>query len=327
MLPIVRRRHPKLGRLAPVLVVPHDDHTRAGDALLELGQEREVFVALLRAAFRAEPWRFSLELSGVRKGSPTFLALLPESPIGTFELLEEEPGSYLPVEGTIDEFRARLGDNFRRNLRKSGNRLGREPGASIRFLAGAEADPALLERFLALEASGWKGREGTSIERDPSLLAFYRALVGRFAASGWLEWHFLEIGGRLAAAHLAVRFGAALVLLKIAYDEEFARLGPGSLLFERVVERELASKASLEINCLTNMPWHRNWELPQALFAGLHFFPKRPWPLLAGVAPIRARRAMKRVPFLRALGRKLLGEGPDLPPDATPAVPREDATS
>ena len=43
----------------------------------------------------------------------------------------------------------RLGDNFRRNLRKAGNRFEREPGAGVRLLSGRDADPARLDEFLA----------------------------------------------------------------------------------------------------------------------------------------------------------------------------------
>ena len=328
VLPYVRRPSPRLGRLAPVLHLPHHpDHTRAGDALLAAGREREAFETLVGAAFRTEPRRFAMRFSGVREGSSTWKALEGGTSLGVLERLEEPPGSYVRIQGTMDEFRAGLGDNFRRNLRKSGNRLGREPGVAIRLLGGKEADPAELDRFLALEASGWKGREGTAIAADPTLAPFVRALVGRLAAVGWLEWHFLEIGGRIAAGHLGARFGKSLVLLKIAYDEAFSRLGPGSLLFERVVEREFLGGTTVEINCTTDMPWHRNWGLPQATHAGLLLFPKRPWPLLAGVAPTRLRARAKRVPLLRAIARRLQGEPPLTPAAPAAAVAAEDAPS
>src|SRR5438105_8180106 len=211
VLPLVRAPHERLGASRPRLRLPRDLHTRSGDAVLAAGREREALLALLAEARRLEPRRFSVDFLGVRDGSPTLSALSAGVPKAAVVDAPDERGSYLPVTGTLDELRARLSDNFRRNLRKAGNRLEREPGVAFRLLSVRDASPALLDDFLALEAAGWKGREGTSIASDAGLVAFYRAAVSGLSSRGWLEWHFLDIGGRPAAAHLAVRFGRALV--------------------------------------------------------------------------------------------------------------------
>ena len=302
VIPLVRTPHEQLGAARPRLRLPRGVYTRSGDAVLAEGSEHEVLAALLAEARRLEPDLFSIDFMGVRETSPTRAALAAETDRFSVVDAPDEPGSFVPIAGTLDAYRETLGDNFSRNLRKAGNRFAREPGAGFRILSGPDADPALLDDFLALEAAGWKGVAGTAIARDPGIVAYYRSLVAHFAARGWLEWHFLDLAGKPAAAHLGVRFGGALVLLKIAYDEAHARLGPGNLLFERVLAHAFEQGLS-EVNCTTDMPWHRNWAMPQSPYHDLSVLPHRPLQFLMGVVPAKAKAAAKKIPGLVPLVR------------------------
>jgi len=301
VLPVVTRP----GRLGPTLAAPHDDHTKSGDALLAPTAAAPDLAALVAGAFAAAPGARALTLAGVRDSSRTVAALAAlEAARLPFAVVRDtdERGSFVPVEGSsLEAFRATLSDNFRRNVRKAGNRLAKEAGVAFRFDRGADASPATLDRFLALEAAGWKGRSGTAIARDPRLLAFYRELVAGFAARGRLEWHTLEIGGAPVAMHLAVRAGRALVLLKIAYDERFARLGPGNLLFERLLAQEFAARTIAEVNCTTDMAWHRNWALPRSGYARLTLFPAGVGARALGWLPAALKARAKQIGWLRRM--------------------------
>lgn len=124
--------------------------------------------------------------------------------------------------------------------------------------APAEVEAALA-RVAAVEDSGWKRNAGTSLARDDRRRAFFAAYGRRAAEEGILRCAFLTIGGRDAAAHLAVEWKRAYWLLKIGYDTEFARASPGQLLMfdtvraaaERGLERyELLGAAA---------PWTEMW--------------------------------------------------------------------
>ena len=303
VLPLVRRPHETLGDARPRLAAPHDLHTRAGDAVLARGFERPALLALCDAARRREPRAFSIDVRGVRETSPTLAALEGGVPGASVLRAPSESGSFCPAAGGYDAWHAGLSDNFRRNVRKASNRLSALPHAFVRLVKDA-ADPARLDDFLALEASGWKGKEGTAIAQDPSLVAFYRALTEGLHRRGALEWHVLEIEGRPAAMHLAARTGRALVLVKIAYDESQARLGPGNLLFDRVAREALFEASDFdEMNCTTDMPWHRNWELPRSAYHDVSVVPTGATSFVLGVLPTKARAALRRVPGLVPLVR------------------------
>ena len=92
-------------------------------------------------------------------------------------------------------------------------------------------DPAARERFLTLEASGWKGEAGTAMASQPAHAAFFRDMTARFADAGRLELASLEAGDGTVLA-MALRLGAdeGVFQLKVAYDERYGRYGPGRAL-------------------------------------------------------------------------------------------------
>jgi CelD/BcsL family acetyltransferase involved in cellulose biosynthesis len=267
------------GRSGVRLATPASLACAESDALVDPEWTHPAYRALLGAVVRRWPLHASLALGGVRDSSPTnaFLAA-PGCPWRSTSLppaAREGSGRRLLVRGSLDDYRDTLGQNHRRNLRKARNRA-EEAGVAFRILRGAEARAGLLEEFLALEAAGWKGREGTAIGASSEARAFYARLVGRAAGRGWLEWHVVAVGGRPAAMHLAFRLGRTLLLHRIAYDETHARLAPGNLLFEHVLADAFAGRVTDAVDCMTNMPWHDLWHLEHYGYRRVRLHAPRP---------------------------------------------------
>ena len=78
---------------------------------------------------------------------------------------------------------------------------------------------------------------------------------------------------------------------------------------------EVRSGRADEVNCLTDMPWHRHWAMPQAGYRRITVVPRRPLAWATVAAPASLREAAKRVPLLRTIVRRLRGE-PARPSDA-----------
>jgi CelD/BcsL family acetyltransferase involved in cellulose biosynthesis len=113
----------------------------------------------------------------------------------------------------------------RRELRRQRSALAAELGAELVF-ADRAGEAAAVEEFLALEASGWKGRAGSalSVARHAG---FFRALCARFAEHGRLQLYALSAAGRTVAMKCNLVAGDGVFCFKIAYDEAFARFSPG----------------------------------------------------------------------------------------------------
>ena len=156
---------------------------------------------------------------------------------------------------------ARLSRTFRRNFRNAHKKLAALSGvqfASTSDRAGLERE---FEGFLDVEASGWKGDATVrgAIRLRPDLLAFYREIVAGLGDSNRLEINALFAGGRRIASQLCFRSGATYTVLKIAYDENYARVAPGQLLLERTLERCCRDPQISRLSLVTDASWHRDW--------------------------------------------------------------------
>ena len=95
---------------------------------------------------------------------------------------------------------------------------------------------ALLAEGFAVEASGWKGESGTSILGSPSTARFYREVAAWAAAEDWLRLWFLRLDGKAIAFAYCLEHGGAHYELKVGFDPEFSRFGPGVLLARAKLE-------------------------------------------------------------------------------------------
>ncbi|HEX3210987.1 MAG TPA: GNAT family N-acetyltransferase [Actinomycetota bacterium] len=117
--------------------------------------------------------------------------------------------------------------NMARRRRHLGKALGTEVVTVDRAADGFDK---AVEQFLALESKGWKGRSRTALSCRPGHDRFFREMCQGFADQGRLMFLSLEAGPRVVAQNTALVAGEGLFGFKRAYDEEFARWSPGSLL-------------------------------------------------------------------------------------------------
>lgn len=102
---------------------------------------------------------------------------------------------------------------------------------------------AAFRAFLDLEAAGWKGRKsrrGRAIRQAPPLCAFAQTMIAGLARDGCAGIEALHLDGRPIAMNVWLRSGRTAFGWKMAYDETFAKWGPGSLLMEMTTETVFA---------------------------------------------------------------------------------------
>ena len=90
--------------------------------------------------------------------------------------------------------------------------------------------PPLLAESFRIEAANWKGRAGSALVTDPDRRRFFEQYTAIASEKGILRMCFLKIAGHAAATQIAVESGGRFWLLKVGYDETFARCSPGNLL-------------------------------------------------------------------------------------------------
>jgi CelD/BcsL family acetyltransferase involved in cellulose biosynthesis len=114
-----------------------------------------------------------------------------------------------------------------KELRRQRNRLA--DGGDVTFaIASSPADvAAALEGFLELEASGWKGKQGTALAKEAHHVAFIRRAVSELAANSNAQVATLARNGSPIAAGILLRHRRRAYFFKIAYDEAVAKMSPG----------------------------------------------------------------------------------------------------
>jgi CelD/BcsL family acetyltransferase involved in cellulose biosynthesis len=222
----------------------------AGLALLRRGRRLEALAdwhtPRFGAVARDEGARRHLAEAVVRRcaGEVTLAALAESDPLVTSALGGRaalvEPFAISPVVDTTGEweaYRARTKPNWGAPLERFRRKMTREHGARFELVVAPDDLAGTLERGLLVEASGWKGQDGTAILSTPETALFYRTIARAFHETGELRLSWLELDGEMAAFDLCLLHGGRLYLLKTGYDEGRRRLAPGLVLRLSVLER------------------------------------------------------------------------------------------
>lgn len=173
-------------------------------------------------------------LEWVSAGEP--LEPTSDSSRGATACFERFPRATLRRRAQSDYLAGRIKGKHRREFRRLAQALEQELGGSLELVDRAD-DPSALQSFLELEASGWKGREGTALACREGHADFFREMCESFSARGSLELLFLEVEGRAVAARCNLLAGDAGFCFKVAYDEQFRRFSPGRELELRQIDR------------------------------------------------------------------------------------------
>jgi CelD/BcsL family acetyltransferase involved in cellulose biosynthesis len=161
------------------------------------------------------------------------------------------------------DMKASISTKHAKELRRLERRLSERGDLAYASIGPDEDWRPWFDDFLALEASGWKGAEGSAIRSRPQDAAFFRGLVREAHARGQLQLLRLEVAGRAVAMKLNLRTRDRSYALKIGYDEDFSQFSPGVLveLFNiRAFEQEPGDIRAMDSCAAENHPMiNRLW--------------------------------------------------------------------
>jgi hypothetical protein len=324
VLPIIVTPHVLLGSAWPILRTPFDVHTPSGDVLLDPDYAAAAFKALMTELCSQVPNHLGLDLKAVRSSSSLWQAL--EDGVDGYVIHRgmRSKWSRLDVDGDFNAYQASLG-KIRENVRRGRRKLERRGVVSIEMRKGSDASEEFFAEFLALEASGWKGRNRTAMLNDTNVVAFYTTLIRNFAAQGYWEWHAIRVDGQLVVAGMGVRCGAGLMLPKYAFNEDFADCVPGSLLIGEIVKDAFSRPDLDEINPMSKSAPDRFWRMSEDGYTDVHLIRQGILPMLLQLPHVALRSAYQdhirpRIPtVLKETHRKFRRRGDRKPSRAASA--------
>ena len=180
----------------------------------------------------------------------------------------------VPLQPTWESFEATISAGRRSDLRRYKRRA--ERLGNLQFEAVSPNHHTLdryLEEFFRVEASGWKGRNGTAILMSPSRFRFFTQYARTIAEQGMLRMYFLRIDGRTAAARFAVECDNRLWDLKMGYDETLSECSPGVLLTQETMCDAISRGLEAYEFLGKAEAWERHWWCEQNFFTSIRIYP------------------------------------------------------
>ena len=193
---------------------------------------------------------------------------------GLIHVSATTPYPYLALDATWVEPESHLNAGRRSDFRRAMRHAERAGEVQFELLT---PDAASLDRLLAeayeTELHGWKGARGSALAIDPVRAAFYRQYFQECMQKGILRLAFMRIDGRAVAMQIGVEVNHRLWLLKIGYNEAYARMSPGSLLMLAVL-RQAAQDKLKSIEFLGAVePWTALWTQTVRDCVHIHAYP------------------------------------------------------
>lgn len=201
-----------------------------------------------------------LRLRKVPENSALSNAMRKHPPDGT-RSLRQYANAYFNVQNVDPASVSAMTGDFRRNLQRQIRRA--DEAYAVRYVSSRNPgtlEPAF-EAFLRVEASGWKGAQGsgTAINCQPALRRFYQELLNRFGAHGECVINILWFGDVPVAGQFALHVGRTLHVLKFGYDENYAKYAPGNALLYRVLQEACNDAGTDCVNLVNDPPWARRF--------------------------------------------------------------------
>ena len=213
---------------------------RSGRYWLELCGSRQLFepseiiyrsATDLAALFRRViPIGDPIDLSRVRADPALIDELRRSAKARGFVLRRTSPrAAFLPLSAgvtSVDDLVPSL--KRRRDLRRTAKRLSETGRVAFEWLRPSERDvDSVIERAAAIEDSGWKRRQASSLLRQPEVSKFVSGIARLFAKRRRLVVAFLTVDGTAIAMQIILEFNNAWHEIKIGYDEHWRHVSPG----------------------------------------------------------------------------------------------------
>jgi hypothetical protein len=129
-----------------------------------------------------------------------------------------------------DAFLASRGKSVHKYWKACARELAQGGPLRVEYFRGGPELSALLDEMFALEAAGWKGREGTAVLNSAADTRFYTELAHRAAQVGALRIALLREGEALRAYEYCIVSGGTVFAMKVAYDETSPKRSFGNCL-------------------------------------------------------------------------------------------------
>jgi hypothetical protein len=227
-----RRSALKETGLLPVIKAYHNPYIMRSEPLLDRDNPVDTAMAMLDGIARhSGPMKLflfpMLDLDG-----PVFAALQEAArrQSRSFQLLDIHQRAALKAGDVLPASKLKKNEKLMRKLQDSGE-------VTVIIGQGGHAAQPLLDAFLRVESSGWKGKQGTGLASHATTEAFARRAGDPLRTN--TVYDALILNGQAIAVNMNLVAAKTIMTIKSGYDETFRALSPGIML-DTALSRHIA---------------------------------------------------------------------------------------
>ena len=183
-----------------------------------------------------------LNLGYIRKDSMTVSTLSRIGPDHGLWSVSRDKGAWPMVRhaGTWEDYLASRDPHVRHEMRRKETRARCRSTVSFRVVTEERDLDDVMADIIRIEERSWKAPRGLSITAEEESRRFYAALTRRAARSGRLRIYLLYIDGAPVGHVYGLTSNGEYQALTTSYDQSYARISPGTLLFHEALRDVLA---------------------------------------------------------------------------------------
>lgn len=185
--------------------------------------------------------------------------------------------AWVRINGSWKSFYDSLSAQRRYDYRRAARRA--EQYGAVEFKVISPEQEELEKNFkeaCVVEAQGWKGRKGSALLHNKRLLDFFRAYTASASGDNILRICLLYIAGALAAMQIGVEFAKRFWVLKIGYNEQWAKCSPGMQLTMAAIRHAFDKGLEAYEFLGSDEPWLHVWTSELHAYRSIGFYPIRP---------------------------------------------------
>lgn len=182
--------------------------------------------------------------------------------------------SIIDVSKSYDNVYNRYSKNFKNKIKQYTKKLNQL--SEVKIEQNNTNFESMYKIFLEIEGSGWKGKEGTAIKCNPATKGFFHMMTKGFYPLGMASFYILKAEDSYLASNLCINSNNTTYLYKIAYNEKFNKVSPGTILFEEQLKTYCDNSKLETVNLVSDQEWHSHWAPEKVKTYSIFMIPNSP---------------------------------------------------
>jgi CelD/BcsL family acetyltransferase involved in cellulose biosynthesis len=160
-----------------------------------------------------------------------------------WEITPGSIGYHISLRGSWDDYLKGIKSKVKSNLRNRSRRFSDlAEGYSVERIVDPEKMREALERYIAIEQSGWKKEAGLGVAKDEKHRVFYERLLRLLAERGLCVLYFLKSGDKDVSSIINFQNDTTLYNRHTAYSPAFDMFSPGIILRTEILKEHFGGR-------------------------------------------------------------------------------------